>query len=155
MRNQGAGWPSNGTTHITVAWLPIASLKLDPRNPRVHSARQIRQVAQSIKTFGFNVPILIDGNGNVLAGHGRILASKLLGRTAVPTICLDHLTEAQARAFMIADNRLSENSVWDESLLAEQLKELSLLDLDFRTRRHRLRYGRDRSANPRARDRFR
>jgi ParB-like chromosome segregation protein Spo0J len=131
MRNQRSGWQSNGTNHIAVAWLPIASLKLDSRNPRVHSAGQIKQIAQSIKTFGFNVPILIDANGNVVAGHGRILACKLLGWTEVRTISLRHLSGAQARAFVIADNRLSENSVWDERLLAEQLKELSLLDLDF------------------------
>jgi len=116
---------------MTVAWRAISGLKLAPRNPRVHSARQIKQIARSIKTFGFNVPVLIDSNGNVIAGHGRILACKLLGCAEVPTICLDHLTEAQARAFMIADNRLSENSVWDERLLAEQLRKLSLLDLDF------------------------
>jgi hypothetical protein len=77
------------------------------------------------------VPVLVDGNSKVIAGHGRVLACKQLGRTEVPTISLEHLTEAQARAFMIADNRLTENSVWDDRLLAEQLKDLSLEDLDF------------------------
>ncbi len=75
--------------------------------------------------------MLIDANGKVIAGHARILACQLLGWPDVPTICLEHLTEAQARAFMIADNRLNENSEWDDRLLAEQLKELSLADLDF------------------------
>ncbi len=86
--------------------------------------RRVRQIARSIQTFGFNVPVVVDTNDQVIAGHGRILACQLRGWTEVPTIRLDHLSEAQARAFMIADNRLSENSVWDDRLLAEQLKEL-------------------------------
>jgi hypothetical protein len=90
-----------------------------------------RQLARSIEAFGFNVPVLIDANMNVIAGHGRVMACQELGRKEVPTICLDHLSSAQAKAFMIADNRLSENSIWDERLLAEQLKELSILDLEF------------------------
>ena len=114
-----------------VVYRSISILKLDPRNPRSHGKTQIRQIARSIETFGFNVPVLIDANGKVIAGHGRILACQLLGWPDVPTICLEHLTEAQARAFMIADNRLNENSEWDDRLLAEQLKELSLVDLDF------------------------
>ena len=92
---------------------------------------QIRQIANSIEAFGFNVPILIDRDGNVIAGHGRLLACRERGITEVPTLCLDHLTPAQARAFMIADNRLAEIAAWDDQLLAEQLKELSLLGLDF------------------------
>ncbi|MDO8431085.1 MAG: ParB N-terminal domain-containing protein [Candidatus Binatus sp.] len=116
---------------IKVSYLPIAQLELNPRNPRFHSPRQIRQIARSIEAFGFNVPVLIDSKREVIAGHGRVLACKLLGRTEVPTISLQHLSEAQAKAFMIADNRLTENSVWDDRLLAEQLKELSVLDLDF------------------------
>jgi DNA modification methylase len=115
---------------VVTSW-PIDRLKLDPRNPRLHSPRQIRQIARSIKTFGFNVPVLIDAASKVIAGHGRILACRELGWIEVPTIRLEHLTEAQARGFMIADNRLTENSVWDDRLLGEQLKELSLLDLDF------------------------
>jgi len=100
-------------------------------NPREHSAGQIRQIARSIETFGFNVPILIDADRKVIAGHGRILACGLLGWAEAPTICLEHLTEAQARAYMIADNRLTENAVWDDHLLAEQLRDLALLNLDF------------------------
>jgi DNA modification methylase len=116
---------------LDVVGRPIAELKLDPKNPRLHDARQVRQIARSIEAFGFNVPVLIDANLKVIAGHGRILACQQLGRTQVPTIMLEHLTEAQARAFMIADNRLTENSVWDDRLLAEQLKDLAVLDLDF------------------------
>jgi ParB-like chromosome segregation protein Spo0J len=111
--------------------LPLGALKLDPRNPRHHSDRQIRQIARSIKAFGFNVPILIDQNGKVVAGHGRLKAAERLDLKEVPTIRLDHLTEAQAKAFMIADNRLSETSEWDEQLLAESLRELCDLELDF------------------------
>jgi DNA modification methylase len=110
---------------------PIARLTLDPKNPRVHSRRQIRQIARSIEAFGFNVPVLVDSALRVIAGQGRVLACEYLGLSEVPTIRLDHLSEAQVRAFMIADNRLTENSVWDDGLLAEQLKELSVLDLDF------------------------
>ena len=114
-----------------VIYRPLSELKLDPKNPRAHSPRQVRQIARSIESFGFNVPVLIDANGKVIAGHGRILACQLLGHTEVPTISLEHLSEAQAKAFMIADNRLTENSTWDDRLLAEQLKELSELELDF------------------------
>jgi DNA modification methylase len=114
-----------------IRYQPISELKLDPRNPRIHGHRQVQQIARSIRAFGFNVPVLIDANGKVIAGHGRILACRLLGWTEVPTICLEHLSEAQAKAFALADNKLTENSIWDDRLLAEQLKELSALDLDF------------------------
>jgi ParB-like chromosome segregation protein Spo0J len=116
---------------LEIVYRPIEKLKLDPMNPRLHSPRQVRQIANSIRTFGMNVPILVDRAGRVIAGHGRIMACQQLGWTDVPTISLEHMTEAQARAFMIADNRLTENSTWDDRLLAEQLKELSELNLDF------------------------
>jgi hypothetical protein len=112
--------------------MPIAELDLDAtKNPRSHGRRQIRQIARSIDEFGFLVPVLIDAERRVLAGHGRILAALTLGWSEVPTIIVDHLSEAQARAFIIADNRLTENSTWDDRLLGEQLKELSELELDF------------------------
>ena len=116
---------------LKIEIVPIEWLKPDPRNPRRHSKKQILQIARSIKAFGFNVPILIDRDGNVIAGHGRLLACRALGMSEVPALCLDHLSPAQARAFMIADNRLSEIAGWDDRLLAEQLKDLSLLGLDF------------------------
>jgi hypothetical protein len=100
-------------SRVHVIYRPLSELKLDPKNPRAHSPRQVRQIARSIQTFGFNVPVLVDAKHKVIAGHGRILACQLVGWTEVPTICLDHLSEAQAKAFMIADNRLTENSVWD------------------------------------------
>jgi DNA modification methylase len=121
---------SNGN-RIEIVYRPIAELKLDSNNPRSHSPRQIRQIARSIEAFGFNVPVLIDAAGKLIAGHGRVMACQRLGWSEAPTICLDHLTEAQARAFMIADNKLTENSMWDERLLAQQLQELAALELDF------------------------
>ena len=116
---------------LKIVYRPVDELKPDPANPRRHSKRQIRQLANSIREFGVIVPILIDRDGKVIAGHGRLLACGELGITEVPTLCLDHLTPAQARAFAIADNRLTEIATWDDQLLAEQLKELSFLDLDF------------------------
>ena len=123
--------PNMAAGRVQVIYRPISELKIDAKNPRAHSSRQVRQIARSIESFGFNVPVLVDTNGKVIAGHGRILACQLLGHTEVPTISLEHLSEAQAKAFMIADNRLTENSTWDDRLLAEQLKELSELQLDF------------------------
>jgi DNA modification methylase len=129
--DQGKGKSDLGQKRLTVCYYRVEQLRLDPRNPRQHSRRQVRQIANSIKAFGFNVPILIDRNLQVIAGHGRVLGARELGWNEVPTISLEHLSEAQARAFTLADNRLAENSVWDDRLLAEQLKALSLLDLDF------------------------
>jgi DNA modification methylase len=116
---------------MSIVYRAIDQLTPDPANPRRHSKKQIRQIANSINAFGFNVPILIDRQSKVIAGHGRLLACRELGITEVPTLCLDHLTPAQARAFMIADNKLVENADWDDQLLAQQLKDLSLIGLDF------------------------
>ena len=127
----GAGGLDQAGGRVAIVYRLIAELKPDPNNPRMHSPRQIRQIARSIEAFGFNVPVLIDAEHKVIAGHGRLLALQQLGRSEVPTIRLEHLSSAQTRAFMIADNRLTENSTWDERLLAQQLQELSLLDLDF------------------------
>jgi DNA modification methylase len=124
-RNRSSG------SRIEIAYRAIAELKLDPNNPRSYSPRQVRQIARSIETFGFNVPVLIDAAGKLIAGHGRVMACQRLGWSEVPTICLDHLTDAQARAFMLADNKLTESSMWDERLLAQQRQELAALELDF------------------------
>lgn len=132
MRERPTLVPSADTrARLSVTYRPIEELKPDPANPRSHSKKQIRQIANSIREFGFNTPVLIDQNGTVICGHGRLLACRELRMTEVPTVCLDQLTPAQTRAFMIADNRLSEIATWDGRLLAEQLKELSLLELDF------------------------
>ena len=116
---------------LSIAYLSIDQLKPDPGNARQHSAKQVRQIANSIEAFGFNVPLLVDAEGNVIAGHGRLLAAKRLEWGQVPTIRLDHLSESQRRAFMIADNRLAEVAVWDDRLLAQQLKALASVELNF------------------------
>ena len=109
----------------------VDSIKPDSRNPRTHTPKQVKQIARSIQSFGFNVPILIDKESKILCGHGRYLAAKQLGMPEVPIIRLDHLTPEQAKAFAIADNRLTENSTWDEILLGEVFAELSELELNF------------------------
>jgi DNA modification methylase len=116
---------------LTIQYRRVSDLKLDPKNPRLHSKKQVRQIARSIQAFGFNVPVLINKDGQVIAGHGRVAAANLLGTKYVPTISLEHLSEAQAHAFLIADNRLTENANWDDHLLAQQFKELAEVDLDF------------------------
>jgi len=92
---------------------------------------QVRQLALSIGAFGFNVPILVDPTLRIFAGHGRLLAAQELGWREVPTILLAHLSEAKARAFVIADNRLAEGAAWNNALLREQLTELSLAEPDL------------------------
>jgi ParB-like chromosome segregation protein Spo0J len=116
---------------LDVEVLAIGSLKPYARNPRTHSDKQVNQIANSIKQFGFTNPVLVDSDLGVIAGHGRIEAAKLLGIAEVPTIRLDHMTEAQKRAYVIADNRLAENAGWDRELLALELQYLSAVDLDF------------------------
>jgi ParB-like chromosome segregation protein Spo0J len=106
--------PTRGDNLLTVVYRPIADLKPDPANPRRHSKKQVRQIARSIETFGFNVPVLVDAEDKIIAGHGRLLAYQELGWNEVPTLCLEHLSPGQARAFMIADNRLSEIAGWDD-----------------------------------------
>src|SRR3984957_9740402 len=91
------------------------------RNPRTHSDAQVAQIAASIVEFGFNNPILVDSKAGIIAGHGRLLAARKLGLEEVPVIVLDHLTEAQKRAYIIADNQLALNAGWDEDLLRIEL----------------------------------
>src|SRR5690349_6009971 len=119
------------SARLTVVYKLITELKPGAKNPRRHSKEQIQRIADAIRAFGFRVPILIDRFGNVIAGHGRLLAAKLLGMTEVPVICIEDLSEAQLRGFQLADNRLAEMSEWDDGLLADALKELAELNLDF------------------------
>ena len=121
----------NALCNLSIEVLPVASLKPYARNPHTHSAKQIRQIADSIRQFGFTNPILIDRDGGVVAGHGRIEATKLLGMQEVPTVRLDRMTEAQKRAYIIADNKLAENAGWDRELLALELQYISELEVDF------------------------
>jgi DNA modification methylase len=110
---------------------PIDEISPDPRNPRKHSRAQIRAIAQSIKLFGFTQPLLLDAKRQIIAGHGRYEAAKLSGWTEVPVIFLDHLSETEARAYLLADNQLAARSSWDDLLLATELKDLSELSLNF------------------------
>ena len=107
--------------------------KLTPftKNARTHSEAQIAQIAASILEFGFNAPILVDSNSGVIAGHGRLLAARKLGMVEVPVIVLDHLSEIQKRAYIIADNKLALNAGWDEELLAAELADLEQEGLDL------------------------
>ena len=137
-KNSAAEYSQNTTKseaaikqNLAIEYRSIAILSSDSKNPRLHNEKQIRQIARSIEVFGFNVPILINAEMRVVAGHGRLQACQLLGITEVPTILLEHLTEAQARAFMIADNRLAENASWDDRLLSQQFKDLCEAELDF------------------------
>jgi len=99
-------------------------------NARTHSDDQVTQIASSIKEFGFNNPILVDKENGVIAGHGRLMAAKKLGLDKVPCIRLEHLTDAQRKAFILADNKIALNSGWDYDLLKVEVENLS--DSDFR-----------------------
>jgi DNA modification methylase len=111
--------------------VPIVPNRLTPYggNARTHSRRQIEQIAASIRKFGFNNPVLINDDGQIVAGHGRVEAAKLLGLAAVPTLRLSHLSPAEQRAYVLADNKLAEDAGWDRELLAVELQ--GLIDLDF------------------------
>ncbi len=111
--------------------LAIGDLTPWARNARTHSKKQIRQIADSIETFGFTNPVLIDERHTILAGHGRVEAAKLLGMREVPCLRLDHMTEKEKRAYVLADNKLALNAGWDEDLLAAELGALMSDDLDF------------------------
>lgn len=95
------------------------------RNSRTHSEAQVAQVAASIREFGFTNPVLIDADGGIIAGHGRVLAARKLGMDTVPAIHIDYMTEAQKRAYVIADNKLALNAGWDDELLALELGDLN------------------------------
>jgi ParB-like chromosome segregation protein Spo0J len=109
----------------------ISSLKPFPHNARTHSKKQLHQIAASIQSFGFTNPVLIDQHDTIIAGHGRVEAAKLLNRLAVPTIRIEHLSEAQKRAYVLADNKIAANAGWDSEILAIELQHLSTIDVDF------------------------
>jgi DNA modification methylase len=113
----------------SIEQVSVQSLKPYPRNARRHSKVQIKQIAASIERFGFNNPILVADDGEIVAGHGRLAAAKLLGMETVPTLRLSHLNEAERRAYVIADNKLALNAGWDREILAIELQ--GLVDLNF------------------------
>ena len=110
---------------------PTADLKVNPRNARRHDEKQRRQLAASIREFGFLGAVIVDEDDIILAGHLRVQAAELVGLRVVPTIRVTHLTLERKRAFMLADNRLAELADWDEEILKIELGELASLELDF------------------------
>jgi DNA modification methylase len=117
--------------NLQITYRPIESLIPYARNSRTHSDAQVAQIAASIKEFGWTNPVLIDAEGGIIAGHGRIMAGRKLGITEAPCIVLDGLTEAQRRAYVIADNKLALNAGWDIDLLKIELGDLQALDFDL------------------------
>ena len=111
--------------------VPVAEIKPDARNARKHGDDQIMELRRSLREFGFVNPLLIDKDKKIIAGHGRLVAAMTEGMSAVPCIFVEHLTEAQRRAYMLADNRLAEHATWDIGMLNEELKFLDGLGFDI------------------------
>jgi len=116
---------------LRIEYLPVQSLRPYERNARTHSDAQIDAIAESIRQFGFNAPVLIDDDDGVIAGHARLAAARKLGLDTVPCVRLSHLSDAQRRAYILADNRLAEMAVWDVPLLSLEVGELTLEDVDL------------------------
>ena len=116
---------------LKIEYISINDIKPDKLNPRSHSEIQIQQIAKSIQEFGFNVPIIIDENKQILAGHGRYEASQQIGIKEIPTVLVKNLNEAQKKAFLIADNQIATNSKWNDELLDLNLSLLKELDFDL------------------------
>ena len=114
---------------LKIEELPLTSLRPYPGNARRHSKRQVGQIADSIRRFGFTNPVLISDVGEIIAGHGRVMAARELGLTTVPTVQLSHLSPEERRAYILADNKLALNAGWDTEILAIELQ--ALIDLDF------------------------
>ena len=112
---------------------PVERLRPYSRNARTHSPDQVAQIAASIAEFGFVNPILVASDAGIVAGHGRLLAARKLGLAEVPVVVLDHLSEAQRRAYVLADNKIALNAGWDDTLLAEELREIQSDGLDLAT----------------------
>ena len=110
---------------------PVEKLVPYERNARTHSDEQVAQIVKSIEQFGFTNPILVDGEDGILAGHGRLMAAKRLGMQQVPVVVLDHLSEAQRRAYVLADNQLALNAGWDQELLKGELLDLRVEGFEF------------------------
>lgn len=109
----------------TVVWREIGELLPYARNARLHSAEQVSRIAGSIAQFGFNAPVIVDAAGEIIAGHGRVLAAKSLGMPTVPVVTVDHLAPNEVAAYRLADNRLAELATWDEDILRTELERIS------------------------------
>jgi len=120
-----------GPKPLVVEYRPVASLIPYARNARTHSDAQVAQIAASIREYGFTNPVLIDGEGGIIAGHGRVLAARKLGLETCPCITLGHLTPEQRRAYVLADNKLALNAGWDDDLLRIELADLQTVDYDL------------------------
>lgn len=118
-------------SELQIKYLPLSAVVHRTTNPRTHSEKQIGQIARSIERFGFTNPIIIDGTNSIVAGHGRALAAKKLGMAQLPVIQLATMSEADVRAYIIADNKLAENAGWDKELLGLEFQYLSELEMDF------------------------
>ena len=121
------------TMHLpkTIEHLPTVDLTPYARNSRTHSPEQIAQLSRSMAEFGFTNPVLIDEHSTIIAGHGRVMAAQSLGLAAVPCIRLTHLSDAQRRAYVIADNKLAEQAGWDMATLARELEDLATEAFDL------------------------
>lgn len=115
---------------VAIEQRPVGALIPYARNSRTHSDAQVAQIASSIREFGWTNPVLIDGDGGIIAGHGRLMAARQLGLAEVPCIVLDHLSETQKRALIIADNKLALNAGWDDAMLAMEIGELAEAGFD-------------------------
>jgi len=118
-------------TDLTIKNIKLADIRAYKNNPKLHNRAQVAKIRESIREFGFINPVLLDENKEIIAGHGRVAAAKDAGITEVPAIILSHLTDAQKRAYRIADNKLTELGNWSVELLNLEFSELSDLDLDF------------------------
>ena len=123
---KGSGVQSEAIEHV-----PTSDLIPYARNARTHSEQQVKQIAGSIQEFGFCNPVLIDTENGIIAGHGRVLAAQLLKLETVPCRRLSHLTDAQKRAYVLADNRIALSSGWDEEMLANELSDLHADEFDM------------------------
>jgi len=120
-----------GVAKIKVIKKRVEELIPYSRNSRTHSDAQIAQIAASIREFGFMNPVLIDGQNNIIAGHGRVLAARKLGLEEVPCVLHDHLTETQRKAYILADNKMALNAGWDDDMLRLELRELGDVGFDL------------------------
>lgn len=118
---------------LRVVYRKVADLVPYAKNARTHDAAQVKKIAASMREFRWTNPVLVDKRGGIIAGHGRVLAAKQLGLTEVPTIAIEHLSERQKRAYIIADNRIAEEAGWDKSMLRVELRELAALKVDLTT----------------------